>query len=83
MNPPKLRIVFNFNPDDQAWLRREQIAVPPFFDGHGVAPAEGDVLRIQGRQFSVQARVWEYDADGPQLRLFLSSAHAHSDTVFG
>ena len=83
MNPSKLRYVLIFSPDDQAWLRREQIAVPPFFQGHEVSPAQGDVLRIAGRQFLVQARVWEHDGDSPVLRLFLSNAHAHSDTVFG
>ena len=83
MNPPALRIVLNFNPDDQAWLRRSQLAVPPFFEGHAVMPAQGDVLRIHGRQFEVQGRVWEHDAEGPQLRVFLGDAHAQSDTVFG
>ena len=83
MNPPALRIVLNFNPDDQAWLRRSQLAVPPFFQGHGVAPAQGDVLRIHGRQFQVQGRIWEHDAEGPQLRIVLGDAHAQSDTVFG
>lgn len=78
-----LRYALSFAPDDQAWLRRGQIPVPPFFQGHAVAPLQGDVLRIAGRQFEVQGRVWEHDADGPLLRLFLSNAHAQSDTVFG
>lgn len=83
MSPSNLRTVLIFSPDDQAWLRREGIAVPNFFDGHGVAPSQGDVLRIARRQFLVQARVWEHDGTSPVLRLFLSNAHAHSDTVFG
>ncbi len=78
-----LRILLTFSTDDQAWLRRSGVAVPPFFDGHAVAPAQGDALRIGGRQFLVQARVWEHDGEGPVLRLFLSDAHAQSDTVFG
>lgn len=78
-----LRYVLTFAPDDQAWLRRGQIAVPAFFQGHQVAPTQGDVLRIAGRQFVVQGRIWDHDSDGPLLRLFLSNAHAQSDTVFG
>ena len=48
-----------------------------------MAPAAGDALRIGGRQFVVQARVWEHDGGIPILRLFLSGGHAESDTVFG
>jgi hypothetical protein len=43
----------------------------------------GDALRIGGRQFVVQGRVWEHDGSTPVLRLYLSSGHAESDTVFG
>jgi hypothetical protein len=78
-----LRIVLSFTPEDQTWLRLSSIALPRFFDGHGVAPATGDALRIGGRQFIVQARVWEHDGLAPTLRLLLSSGHAESDTVFG
>ncbi len=83
MSAPSIRYHLQFSPDDQAWLRRGQIAVPDFFRGHGIAPAQGDVLRIAGRQFVVQARVWEHDGECPVLRLFLGHAHAQSDTVFG
>ena len=83
MTTPELRILMTFSTDDQAWLRRNGVVVPPFFQGHAVAPAQGDALRISGRQFIVQARVWEHDDEGPLLRLFLSDAHAQSDTVFG
>lgn len=83
MNPDNLRIVLSFSSDDQAWIRRSGIVVPKFWDGHGVLPAQGDVLRFGGRQFSVEARVWEHDGATPALRLFLGSAHAESDTVFG
>jgi len=82
-NPPSLRIVLAFSPEDMAWLRRSQIIVPAFWDGHPVAPAVDDVLRIGGRQFTVKGRLWEHDDTGPLLRLFLSSAQAESDTVFG
>lgn len=80
---PLPRIVMSFSPDDQAWLRRSQIAVPKFWAGHGTAPLAGDALRIGGRQFLIQARVWEADAEGPLLHLFIGSSHAQSDTVFG
>jgi len=83
MDSLNLRIVLAFNEDDQAWLRRSSIPVPKFWDGHGVAPASGDVLRIGGRQFVVEARVWEHDGAAPVLRLFLGSGHAQSDTAFG
>lgn len=83
MSTPALRIVTVFSSDDQAWLRRGSVTVPPFFDGHGAAPAQGDVLRIAGRQFHVQGRIWEHDGEGPLLRLVLGPAHAQSDTVFG
>ncbi len=79
-----LRILLSFtSPDDQAWLRRSQIKPPRFWDGHAVAPLAGDALRIGGRQFIIQARVWEEDGEGPLLRLFVGSSHAQSDTVFG
>jgi hypothetical protein len=83
MTSPTLRIVLTFPPDDQAWLRREKIPVPKFWDGHVVPPLAGDVIRVGGRQFLIQGRAWEHDRDGPLLRVFLSSSHAQSDTVFG
>jgi len=83
MDQQNLRIVPALTVDDQAWIRRSQIAVPKFWAGHSVAPHSGDAMRIGGRQFVVQARVWEHDSNGPILRLFMSSGHAESDTVFG
>lgn len=83
MDPQAIRIVLAFSPEDQAWLRRTSITVPKFWDGHVVAPATQDVLRIGGRQFEVKGRMWEHDEAGTILRLFLSSAFAESDTVFG
>ena len=83
MDAQNLRIVLAFSPDDQAWLRRSAIAVPKYWEGHAVAPHAGDALRVGGRQFIVQARVWEHDGTAPALRLLLSSGHAESDTVFG
>lgn len=82
MSQQPLRIVFAFSPDDQAWIRRSAIAVPPFWQGHSVAPMRGDVVRIGGRQFLIQGRVWEHDGDAPILRLFVGDAQAQSDTVF-
>lgn len=83
MSTDSLRIVISFSSDDQAWMRRSSLVVPRFWDGHGVAPAQGDVLRFGGRQFSVEARVWEHDGVSPVLRLFVGNAHAQSDTAFG
>jgi len=83
MDQHNLRIVLTFSSDDQAWVRRSSVVVPKFWQGHTVAPATGDALRIGGRQFNIQARVWEHDGNTPILRLFLSSGHAESDTVFG
>ena len=78
-----IRIVPVFTTDDQGWIRREGVAVPAFWQGHAVAPALGDVLRIGGRQFVIQARVWEHDGGVPVLRLYIGSGHAQSDTAFG
>lgn len=78
-----LRIVLAFSPEDQTWLRVSSVSVPQFFEGHTEVPVSGDALRIGGRQFIVQARVWEHDGMTPTLRLLLSSGHAASDTVFG
>jgi hypothetical protein len=78
-----LRILPTFSLDDQAWIRRSSAVVPKFWEGHTVAPATGDVLRVGGRQFTVMGRVWEHDGTTSILRLFLSSGHAESDTVFG
>ena len=83
MNANLLQIVPVFSSEDQTWLRRGDITVPDFWQGHGVAPAVGDILRIGGRQFTVQTRVWEHDGNAPVLRLYLGDAHAHSDTSFG
>ncbi len=83
MELSELKIIPVFNDDDQAWIRRSAIEVPRFWRGHSVAPALGDVLRVGGRQFVIQARVWEHDGSAPLLRLYLGSSHALSDTTFG
>ncbi len=83
MSQQGVQIVLAFSAEDQAWIRRSQIAVPRFWDGHAVAPQRGDVVRIAGRQFVIEARVWEHDGQTPVLRLFVGDAHAQSDTVFG
>ena len=83
MSEQAIRIAAVFTSDDQAWIRREGIAVPAFWQGHTVSPALGDVLRIGGRQFVIQARVWEHDGTVPVLRLYIGSGHAQSDTAFG
>jgi hypothetical protein len=83
MEQQQLRIVLGFSPEDQAWIRRSKVDVPKFWAGHQVAPATGDVLRIGGRQFLIKGRMWEQEGPDVVLRLFLSSAYAESDTVFG
>jgi hypothetical protein len=83
MGQPSLRVVLVFSTDDQAWLRQSKTVVPQFWQGHSVPPAQGDVIRIGGRQFLIQGRVWENDGDITTLRLFVGNAHAQSDTVFG
>jgi|GEM_PF-1459575 len=83
MSQQGLQVSLVFNADDQAWIRREGIAVPSFWQGHVTAPAVGDVVRFGGRQFVIQTRVWESDGESTVLRLFVSNARAHSDTSFG
>jgi hypothetical protein len=48
-----------------------------------LAPALGDIVRLGGRQFCIEARVWEHDGVMPVLRLFVGSGRAQSDTSFG
>ena len=79
----EIKIVPVFNTDDQAWIRRGAVPVPQFWQGHAVAPALGDVLRVGGRQFVIEARVWEHDGALTVLRLYLGSGRALSDTTFG
>jgi hypothetical protein len=83
MGQQSLQISLVFSSDDQAWIRREGIVVPPFWQGHTVAPSVGDVLRFGGRQFVVRARVWESEGGVPLLRVFVGDARAESDTSFG
>ncbi len=83
MNPSRPKVIVVFSPDDQAWIRREGVVVPAFWEGHGVPPAQGDIVRFAGRQFLVQGRAWEHDGQGSVLRVFVGDAHAPSDTVFG
>jgi hypothetical protein len=46
MNPQHIKVIPVFSTDDQAWIRLSRIAVPPFWNGHDVPPARGDVLRV-------------------------------------
>ncbi|HEX6019272.1 MAG TPA: hypothetical protein VFZ28_14350 [Burkholderiaceae bacterium] len=78
----QLQVSLVFNAEDQAWIRREGIAVPRFWQGHGAMPVVGDVVRFGGRQFVIQTRVWEHDGQSPVLRLFVGDARAPSDTSF-
>ncbi|MDQ6679987.1 MAG: hypothetical protein M3Y67_03355 [Pseudomonadota bacterium] len=83
MSQEQLQIVLQFTPEDQTWIRVTKVSVPKFWQGHALAPALGDVVRVGGRQFVINARVWEHDGTVPTLRLYLGSGHAESDTVFG
>ena len=83
MSQQGLQVSLVFSADDQAWIRREGVVVPRFWQGHSAAPSVGDVVRFGGRQFVIQARVWESDAESTVLRLFVSDARAQSDTSFG
>src|SRR5262245_33393504 len=80
MSQQGLQVSLVFNADDQAWIRREGIVVPPFWQGHDAAPAVGDVVRFGGRQFVIQTRVWENDGTTTLLRLFVGDARAQYDT---
>ena len=82
MSEQGLQVKLVFNADDQAWIRREGVVVPAFWHGHTAAPAVGDVVRFGGRQFVIQARVWEHDGASAVLRLFVGDARAQSDTSF-
>ena len=82
MSQQSLQVNLVFNADDQAWIRREGIVVPRFWQDHAAAPAVGDVVRFGGRQFVIQTRVWERDGEMTVLRLFVGDARAHSDTSF-
>ena len=83
MSQQGLQVSLVFNADDQAWIRREGIVVPPFWQGHSLAPAVGDVVRFGGRQFVIAARVWEHEGGSTVLRLFVGTARAESDTSLG
>jgi hypothetical protein len=83
MNPTPLRVVLVFSPEDQAWIRRAALTVPDFWQGHGVPPAMGDEFRLGGRQFTIQGRLWAQEGEVTLLRVFVGSAHAESDSVFG
>lgn len=83
MSQQALRTVLVFSAEDQAWIRRSSITVPAFWQGHSVPPAQGDLVRVGGRQFLIRGRVWEHDGEAPTLKLYVGDAHAPSDTVFG
>ncbi|MDO9437873.1 hypothetical protein [Hydrogenophaga sp.] len=83
MTPSPLRTAMVFSSEDQAWIRRTPVTIPDFWSTHAVPPAKGDLVRLGGRQFMILGRVWEHDAEGPVLKLYVGDAHAPSDTVFG
>jgi hypothetical protein len=83
MSQQEPQIVLEFTAEDRAWIRVSKVDVPKFWSGHSVPPALGDVVRLGGRQFVIEARVWEQDITTTVLKLYLSSSHAQSDTTFG
>jgi hypothetical protein len=82
MPAPQVAIALAFTADDQAWVRREGVALPDFWSQHATAPAVGDVTRIGGRQFVILVRVWEHEGGRPVLKLYLGSGRADTDTSF-
>ena len=78
-----LKVALEFSVEDRSWLRVAKVVIPRFFEGHDALPMQGDVMRLGGRQFTVAVRVWEHDANGPLLRVYLGGGHAESDTTFG
>ena len=83
MTTSHVRVVLVFSAEDQARIRRGAYTVPDFWQGHGVPPAMGDEFRLGGRQFTIQGRLWEQEGGVTLLRVFVGSAHAESDSVFG
>ncbi len=83
MSQQGLQVSLVFNADDQAWIRREGIVVPRYWQGHTATPSVGDVVRFGGRQFVIRTRVWEHEGELTVLRLFVGDARAESDTSFG
>lgn len=66
-------ITLTFTPDDLAWMKQTGATIPPFWSGHLIAPAVGDVLRLEDRQFAVFGRAWEHNGSRPVLRLYLTA----------
>jgi hypothetical protein len=74
LNLMDIDITLTFTPDDLAWMKQTGTAVPPFWTGHSIAPAVGDVLRLGDRQFAVFGRAWEHNGSRPVLRLYLTAS---------
>jgi hypothetical protein len=82
MSTETVQIVLHFNQEDRGWMRINKVDVPNFWRGHAVSPALGDVVRLGGRQFTINARVWDHDGATTLLRIYLGVGHAQSDTIF-
>lgn len=77
-----LQIVLHFEEEDKAWTRFAKVDVPNFWHGHSVPPIAGDLVRIGGRQFTINGRIWDHDGGTTLLRIYLASGHVASDSVF-
>lgn len=75
----RLNITVSFTPEDLERLQRSGTTMPPFWIGHQVPPAAGDLLRFGLYQCKVVARVWEHTEDTPVLRLYMSDLMDRSD----
>jgi hypothetical protein len=83
LDSQNLKIILAFSLDDQAWIGALRSSYRSTGRDTASRPPRATRLRIGGRQFTIQGRVWEHDGATPVLRLYLSSGHAESDTVFG
>jgi hypothetical protein len=80
METASLAMHMTFTPEDLAWVQQNGVTVPPFWSGHPIGPALGDVVRLADRQFVVMGRAWEHNGQQPVLRLYMSASTPRSDT---
>jgi hypothetical protein len=81
LNLSNIAITLSFDPTDLAELQRSGAAIPNFWQGHPIAPAQGGVLRFGDRQYAVLGRAWEHDGRMPVLRLYLTPSGVRTDTT--
>ncbi len=79
MQPNGITITMVFSPEDLADIRARGLTPPKFWDGHLIPPNLHDVIRFGGRQYVVNARVWEHRGQTPELVLYLSDGKTQSN----